>query len=66
MVYKFLRWLETIVTKEQFKCILNATEQDIKFNRVQFGKVTGSMKFIDICTKCATAVLRGESGYEIS
>ena len=39
MVYKFLRWLETIVTKEQFKCILNATEQDIKFNRVQFGKV---------------------------
>ncbi|WP_238858948.1 hypothetical protein [Clostridium sp. YIM B02569] len=58
MVYKFLRWLKANVTEEQFKDILAATVQDIKFNRIGFGKTTGPKKFIDICTSCANLILK--------
>jgi len=62
VVYKFLRWLKANVTEEQFKNILAATDQDIKFNRISFGKTTGPKKFIDICTSCANVILRLERG----
>lgn len=58
MVYKFLRELKAKTTGEQFKDILAATDQDIKFNRVGFGKTTGPKKFIEICTGCANVILR--------
>lgn len=58
MVYKFLRNLKAKTTDEQFKDILAATDQDIKFNRVGFGKTTGPKKFIEICTGCANVILR--------
>lgn len=58
MVFKFLTWLKANVTDEQFKDILEATDQDIKFNRVGFGKRTTPKEYIDICTKCANVVLR--------
>lgn len=59
MVFEFLKWLKTETTDEQFKNILLATEHDIKFNRVSFGKRTSPIKYIDICTKCANVILRG-------
>ena len=58
MVFKFLNDLRNKTTDEQFKDILAATDQDIKFNRVGFGKTTGPMKFIEICTGCADVILR--------
>lgn len=58
MAFKFLQWLKQNVTKEQFKVILNATEQDIKFNRVKFGKRTNQLQFVDICSRTAQAVTR--------
>lgn len=58
MVYKFLRELKSKTTDEQFKDILAATDQDIKFNRIGFGKITGPKKFIDICTSCANLILK--------
>lgn len=58
MVYKFLRWLKANVTEEQFKDILTATDQDIKFNRIGFGKITRPKKFIEICTSCANLILK--------
>ena len=58
MVYKFLRNLRAKTTDEQFKTILAATDADIKFNRVGFGKITGPKEFIEICTGCADVILR--------
>lgn len=58
MVFKFLTWLKANVTEEQFKNILAAADQDIKFNRVCFGKRTTPKQYIDICTKCANVVLK--------
>lgn len=58
MVFEFLKWLKANVTEDEFKKILEATDQDIKFNRVGFGKTTGSRIFINICTRCAKVVLR--------
>lgn len=58
MVFKFLTWLKSNVTDEQFKDILEATDQDIKFNRVGFGKTTKPLEYIRICTRCASVVLR--------
>ena len=59
MVFKFLTWLKANVSSENFKDILAAADQDIKFNRVSFGKRTSPIKYIDICTKCANVILRG-------
>lgn len=58
MVFKFLTNLRAKTTDEQFKDILAATDQDIKFNRIGFGKTTGPKKFIEICTGCANVILR--------
>jgi len=58
MVFKFLNDLRNKTTTEQFKDILAATDADIKFNRVGFGKTTGPKKFIEICTDCADVILR--------
>ena len=58
MVYKFLRNLKARTTAEQFKEILAATDQDIKFNRVRFGKRTSPIIYIRICTSYAKVILR--------
>ncbi|MGM9935431.1 hypothetical protein [uncultured Clostridium sp.] len=57
MVFKFLRWLKANVNEENFRLILNAADDDIKFNRVLFNKKTGPEKYIDICLKCADVIL---------
>ena len=59
MVFKFLTWLRNNTSQENFRDILAAADQDIKFNRVSFGKRTNPIKYIDICTKCANVILRG-------
>lgn len=58
MAFKFLQWLKQNVTKEQFKVILNATDEDIKFNRVKFGKRTNQKEFVNICSRTAQTVIR--------
>ncbi len=58
MVFEFLKWLKANVTEDEFKEILEATDQDIKFNRVGFGKITGPITYIKICTSCAKVILR--------
>lgn len=58
MVLKWLTWLKSQVTEEQFKVILNATDADIKFNRVAFGKRTSPIEYINICSITAQAVIR--------
>jgi len=58
MVFEFLNNLKKEVGDINFRDILAATDQDIKFNRVSFGKVTGSQKFIEICTGCKNVLLR--------
>lgn len=58
MVFKWLSWLKSQVTEEQFKVILNATNADIKFNRVAFGKRTSPIEYINICSRTAQAVIR--------
>ncbi|NAS17082.1 hypothetical protein GND98_004155 [Clostridium butyricum] len=58
MVFKFLSQLKLKTTESQFKEILQATEQDIKFNRVSFGKTTSPIEFIEICTRCACLIIR--------
>lgn len=57
-VFKFLSELKKQVTDEEFKLILAVTDEDIKFNRVQFGKVTRPHDYIEICKLCKEAVLR--------
>lgn len=58
MVFRFLTLLKSYVTDEQFKDILAAADQDIKFNRVAFGKLTGPKEYIKICSLCASMVLK--------
>lgn len=58
MVFEFLSQLKSETTESQFKEILKATEQDIKFNRVSFGKITSPIDFIEICTRCACLIMR--------
>jgi len=58
MVFKFLSNLKAEVGENNFKDILAATDQDIKFNRIGFGKITGPEKFMEICTGCKNVLLR--------
>lgn len=58
MVFKFLSNLKEEVGESNFKDILAATEQDIKFNRIGFGKTTKPKEFIQICTGCKNVLMR--------
>ncbi len=58
MAFKWLTWLKGQVTKEQFKTILDATDQDIKFNRLAFGKRTNQMEYVNICSRTAQTVIK--------
>jgi hypothetical protein len=58
LAFKFLHWLRQNVTKEQFKTILNATDEDIKFNRLAFGKRTSQMQYVNICSRTAQTVIK--------
>ena len=58
MVLKWLTWLKSQVTAEQFKAILDATDADIKFNRVAFGKRTSPIQYVNICSRTAQTIIR--------
>lgn len=58
MVFNFLKSLKEEVGENTFRIILNMTDADIKFNRVNFGKTTGPKEFIKICTGCKNALMR--------
>ena len=62
MVFKFLTWLKSETTDNQFRDILKATEDDIKFNRIAFNKRTNQLQFIKICTRCAYVIIRTTGG----
>lgn len=58
MFYLFLDLLKSRITKEDFTEIVNMTDDDIKFNRVHFGKTTNLKEYIRICTLCAKTFSR--------
>lgn len=58
MLIKYLDKLQKVTTKEEFKAILKMTEEDIKFNKVKFNKVTSANEFIVICNRSLNLVRR--------
>ena len=58
MVYSFLRWLHSNVSKEEFIKILEEADIYIKSNRVDKGKTTGALKYIEICILAAERVVK--------
>lgn len=58
MVFKFLNKLKKEVGDLNFKNILNMADQDIKFNRIKFGKRTNPKKYTEIVQVCKGVVLR--------
>lgn len=60
MVFAFLKELQANTKEEDFQSILEMTEQDIKFNRVMFGKCTSPKEFIAICNRCYLLYVRME------
>ncbi|EJT6170049.1 hypothetical protein N2W53_000598 [Clostridium perfringens] len=48
MVFKKIQELKKKYSKEVFKEILNAVEEDIRFNRINFGKMTCQKEFLQI------------------
>lgn len=58
MVIKFLNALKSKTTKGEFKEILAMVDQDVKFNRVSFGKCTSPKEFINVCN-IAYRVIKG-------
>lgn len=57
-VFEYLTELKKQVTDKQFKAILVMTDEDIKFNRVKFGKKTGPRDYISICDMCRKAIAK--------
>ena len=58
MLIKYLDELRNDTTKEEFTAILKMTEEDIKFNKVKFNKVTSANEFIVICNRSLKLVRR--------
>lgn len=58
MLLKYLDKLKKVTTKEQFKEVLKITEDDIKFNKIRFNKVTKTQDFIAICNRTLKLVKR--------
>ncbi|MDM0963529.1 hypothetical protein QTI94_08145 [Clostridium perfringens] len=48
MIFKEIQNLKSKYSSEVFKEMLKAVEQDIKFNRISFGKKTSQVKFLEI------------------
>lgn len=66
VVKEFLDKLRANTTREEFKEILKATEDDIKFNRVGFKKCTSQKEFISICEVSWNLIIKcKENQYEM-
>lgn len=58
MLFKYLENLKNNINEEDFREILRTTFDDIKFNRITFGKLTKPDKFIKIIESSREAVSR--------
>lgn len=58
MLIKYLDELKNEMDKHSFLMIMSAVEDDIKFNRVRFNKVTPVNEFIRITEMSKKVVLR--------
>lgn len=57
---EFMRDLKSKVDDKTFKRIIEMAENDIKFNRVSFGKRTSLKQFKGICNACHFLLTRCE------
>lgn len=46
------------ISKEQFNAVLKMVEEDIKFNRVKFGKITTGLQFGILFERCLECLNR--------
>lgn len=58
MLLKYLRDLKNSLTKDEFNEFMLDVENDIKVNRVAFGKKTSQLEFINICEILKGALAR--------
>lgn len=58
MLIEELDKLKQKTTQSEFRAILTMAEQDIKFNRAFFKKVTGPKYFLEICNRSLTVLRR--------
>ena len=58
MLIKYLTELKNSLPDEEFKLFMVDVENDIKFNRVTFGKRTSQKEFINICEILKGALVR--------
>ena len=56
MLFNYLKSLKNSTNDKDFKEILKITSDDIKFNRVSFGKTTSQEEFINICQRSYKAL----------
>lgn len=49
MLFKYLTKLKKSLSKDDFKKFMQDVENDIKVNRIAFGKKTSQQEFINIC-----------------
>ena len=58
MIFKFLKAVEKKYGKSVVSQALDVTTQDIKFNRIGFGKLTNPVDFIKIFNRSLKLCLR--------
>ena len=60
MLLKYLDKLKSSMDKHSFLILVNAVEDDIKFNRIRFKKRTTPEEFIRLLEMTKEAVLRSQ------
>ena len=58
MLFEYLTKLKKSLSKDDFKKFMQDVENDIKVNRVAFGKRTSQKEFINICEILKGALAR--------
>lgn len=58
MLFRYLTELKNSLSAEEFQVFIQDVENDIKVNRVAFGKRTSSKEFISICEILKGAIAR--------
>lgn len=58
MLFKYLTELKQNLSKDEFNDFIQDVENDIKVNRVAFGKRTSPKEFINICEILKGALAR--------
>lgn len=58
MLLKYLNQLRNRMDKHSFLMLMSAVEDDIRFNRVRFNKITTAKEFIDIVERTHKVISR--------